>query len=72
MARARGRRRPDGSRDRGRRVETTEAAVDALREARNAGETTGSPETTEASDRPDSDGEDESGGAVDANDPPGG
>jgi len=54
------------------RVETTEAAVDALREARNAGETTGSHETAEASDRPDPDGEDESGDAVDVNDPPGG
>ena len=54
------------------RIETTGAAVDALRDARNAGETPGRPEATETSDPPGTDGEDGSGDTVDADDPTGG
>jgi len=53
------------------RVETTEAAVDALRDARNAAD---APESAEAerSDPPDADDEDGSSDAVDADGPTGG
>jgi len=60
------------------RVETTGAAVDALREARNTAdtpggaETTEKTETTERTDLPNADDEDGSGDTVDADDPTGG